>query len=378
MRTSPTRTASVSRIKAELQEKGLIIPPELAGELEADYNAPAVSTGRMVVCLASPAGELVPAFIVNGSRGAASPYHLVKTEAGFEVWRGDSKYADVTFLARPRFYDLETGGGTPMSKVAVIVGPGHLRSVVSQLCHYQQIGQPCKFCAVQYWWNAMSEKQPEQIAETVAAAVAEGAARHISLTTATLNTPDKGLSDLVKTARLIREKAAIPVMLEFEAVTDHDLLKSLLTEARDKGGVTTASVNIECWDETLRQEIMPAKGKIPISEYLANWHICSDIFGRNEVATTVVVGIGESDDSILRGIEKAAAVGVMTFLVPHSPAAGAAYADMTPPSANRMLTLYEKATAIHRKHGLDLGAVTAGCVRGGGFSAIKDVARFGA
>ena len=151
----------------------------------------------------------------------------------------------------------------------------------------------------------------------------------------------------------------------------------MLKRARDYG-VTTVSLNIECFDENLREEIMPAKGKIPIAVYLENWRVCLDIFGRNEVSTTVVVGIGESDESILKGVETAAAAGVMTFLVPHSPAAGAEYADFTPPSAERMLHLYEKASEIHRKYGLDLYACTAGCVKGGGFSGIKDVARFGA
>jgi len=42
-----------------------------------------------------------------------------------------------------------------------------------------------------------------------------------------------------------------------------------------------------------------------------------------------------------------------------------------------MLSLYSQAVAIYEKYGLDLCACQAGCVRGGGFSAIKDVARFG-
>ena len=264
-----------------------------------------------------------------------------------------------------------------MSKVAVIVGPGHLRSVVSQTCYYQQIGQACKFCAVQHWWNAMLAKQPLQIAEAVEAAYKEGVGKHISITTATLNTPDKGLRDLVETARLIHERTPIPIMLEFEPLPDLKLLRSLLKKATSYG-VTTVSLNIECFDETLREGIMPAKGKIPVQEYLDNWKVCLDIFGRNEVSTTMVVGIGESNESILNGVETAASIGVMTFLVPHSPAAGAAYADFTPPSAGRMLDLYRKASDIHRKHGLDMYACTAGCVKGGGFSGIKDVARFGA
>jgi biotin synthase-related radical SAM superfamily protein len=165
-------------------------------------------------------------------------------------------------------------------------------------------------------------------------------------------------------------------MLEFEPLSDHALLKSLLLEAK-KTGVTTVSINIECYNRQLSQDVMPVKGKIPLGEYVKNWEIALDIFGRNEVFTVVVIGIGEDDAETIKGIETAAAMGVMTFPVPHSPATGATFEDLTPPGAERMLALYEKAAEIHRKYNLDMCACTAGCIRGGGFSAIKDVARFG-
>jgi radical SAM protein (TIGR04043 family) len=373
------RQPSVTRTKAELQEKGLRIAPELAARLEKHYNAPAVSTGRLVVCLESPKGdgELIPVFIVNGKRGATSPFELIETYPGnFEVKKNGNKYSIVKFIPRPRFYDKLTSGNVPMHKIAVIVGPGHLRSVVDQRCIYQQNGQACKFCAVQYWWNAAASKQAEQVAETAAAGYAEGAVKHMSMTTATLDIPDRGLANLVKTAGLINKQVKFPMMIETEPLLDHALLTSLLQEAR-ANGVRSISINIECFDRDLSPEIMPAKGRIPFSEYMENWKIALDTFGRNEVATVAVVGIGEDDASLIRGVETAASQGVMTFLVPHSPATGAAYEDMQPPSANRMLKLYEKAAGIYQKYGLDLCACTAGCVRGGGFSGIKDVARFG-
>jgi radical SAM protein (TIGR04043 family) len=374
-----SKERSVARIKAELQEKGVRVAPELIPELESKYNAPAVSTGRMVLCLNSPrgGGELIPVFIVNGKRGAFSPYCLVKVSPGkFAIREDDVQYSDVTLIPRPAFYSKMTSGNTPMSKVAVIVGPGHLRSVASQRCVYQQSGQACKFCAVQYWWNAISIKQSAQIAETVEAGFEEGVVKHISLTTATLDSRDRGLANLVETARLIHDRASIPLMIEFEPLVDYALLKFLLLEAK-QAGVTTVSINIECYDPGLRQDIMPAKGKIPIEEYIKNWEICLDVFGKNEVFTVAIAGIGEKDQSLLEGVEMASSTGVMTFLVPHSPAIGAVYEDMRPPGAERMLALYEKAAGIYQRHGLDICACTAGCVRGGGFSAIADVARFG-
>jgi biotin synthase-related radical SAM superfamily protein len=165
-------------------------------------------------------------------------------------------------------------------------------------------------------------------------------------------------------------------MLEFEPIGDYHLLTSLLEEAR-QAGVTTVSCNIECFDERLRPEIMPAKGLIPVAAYINTWEKCLEIFRKNEVFTVAIAGIGESDDSLLKGIEMAASHSVMTFLVPHSPAIGAVYEDMEAPNADRMLSLYAQAAAIYEKHGLDICASRAGCVHGGGFSAIKDVARFG-
>jgi biotin synthase-related radical SAM superfamily protein len=122
---------------------------------------------------------------------------------------------------------------------------------------------------------------------------------------------------------------------------------------------------------------MPVKGRIPVSTYVKTWEKCLEIFGENEVFTVAIAGIGETDESLIQGIEMAASHSVMTFLVPHSPAIGAVYEDMEAPDADRVLFLYERAAAIYEKHGLDIFACRAGCVRGGGFSAIKDVARFG-
>jgi len=370
---------TVVRKKAEMQSRGVRIPPELVGELETKYNATAVRTGRMVLCLESTAGDggLIPAFIVNGKRAEASPLHLVKNGRGhYEVWMDDEKYTDVTLLPRPGFYDDVTAGGIPRYKLAVIVGPGHLRSVVTQGCHYYRLGKACRFCAVQHWWDANIEKTPTDIADTVAAGAREGLVQHVSLTTATLDTGGKGLEGLVETAGLISARVKVPMMIEFEPLGDDSLLDSLLREGK-RAGVTTVSCNIECFDEGLRPEVMPAKGRIPVAAYIETWGKCREIFGANEVFTVAVVGIGEADESILKGVEMAAAQGVMTFLVPHSPAVGAAYEDMAAPGADRMLSLYARAVAIYEKNGLNLCASRAGCVRGGGFSAIKDVARFG-
>ncbi len=351
----------LGRKKTELQTYGVIVPPALQDELERDWNAPAIKNGRFVFCLESPDnGRLTTVLIINGKFAEKSPFHMVKTQAGnFEIRKGDTKYTDIVLLPRPEFYDRFTSDGVRMSDIAVIGEPGHLRSVLNQKCGYQQIGKGCKFCAVESWWAGFTDKTPAHVAEVAEAAFREGMARHVTLSTGTRLTRGKGLEDLVATAQLISQRASLTMTLNFEPLNDNSLLESLLREGK-AAGATTALCNIECFDESLREDIMPMKGKNTVADYMKVWEKCVDIFDHNEVYTMVIAGLGESDESILAGVELAASLGVVASIVPHTPMRKAAYEAMSPPEVSRMLYLYEAALPIYARYGLKLYGGTGG------------------
>lgn len=351
----------LGRKKTELQRHGVIVPPELQDELGREWNVPAIKNGRFVFCLESPDdGRLTTVLIINGKFAEESPFHMVKTASGrFEVWQDDKKYTDIVLLPRPKFYDSLTTDGVPMSDIAVIGEPDHLRSVLNQRCGYQRIGMACKFCAIESWWAGYTDKSPTHVAEVAEAAYREGMARHVTLSTGTKLSRGKGLEDLVETARLIQKRANVTMTLNFEPLSDYSLLDSLLREGKE-AGATTALCNIECFDESLREDIMPMKGKNTIEDYMRVWEKCVDIFDHNEVYTMVIAGLGENDESILRGVELAASLGVVASIVPHTPMRKAVYEDMEPPGVERMLYLYEAALPIYEKYGLKLYGGTGG------------------
>jgi biotin synthase-related radical SAM superfamily protein len=351
----------LGRKKIELQTNGVVVPPVLQDELERNWNAPAIKNGRFVLCLESPeSGRLTPVLVINGKFAEKSSFHMVKTDEGhFEVWKNDDKYTDVVLLPQPEYYSCRTSDGVRMSDIAVIGEPGHLRSVLNQKCGYQQIGKACKFCAVESWWAGYTEKSPRHVAEVAEAAYREGMARHVTLSTGTKLTAGKGLEDLVATAELISERAKVSMTLNFEPLADYGLLEALLLQGK-AAGATTALCNIECFDKSRREDIMPLKGKNSIENYMKVWKKCVDIFDRNEVYTMVIAGLGENDESILNGVEIAASMGVVASIVPHTPMRKAAYEDMTPPSVSRMMYLYEAALPIYEKYGLQLYGGTGG------------------
>jgi radical SAM protein (TIGR04043 family) len=351
----------LGRQKIELQTKGVRIPAELLDELESQWNAPAVKNGRFVLSLESPeAGRSTTVLIINGKFADKSPLHLVKNSAGsFEVWKDDKKFTNVVLLPRPKYYDSLTSTGVQMSDIAVIGEPNHLRSVLNQRCIYQEMGRSCKFCAIESWWAGYQDKSPALVAEVARAACSEGIVKHATLSTGTAATPGRGLEGLVETAKLIHQHVDITKTLNFEPVKDIGLLDSLLREGK-AAGATTALCNIEVFDENLREEVMPVKGKNTVADYIKVWQKCVEIFGKNEVYTMVIAGLGESDASILRGVELAASYGVVTSVVPHTPMRNAVYEDMTPPTVDQMLHLYEETLPIYEKYDLELYGGTGG------------------
>jgi biotin synthase-related radical SAM superfamily protein len=361
MATYTDEVGVLGRKKTELQTNGVIVPATLQDELQRAWNAPAIKNGRFVFCLESPDdGRLTTVLIINGKFAEGSPFHMVKTDSGkFEVWEGEEKYTDIVLLPRPEFYDKFTSDGVRMSDIAVIGEPDHLRSVLNQRCGYQRIGKACKFCAVESWWAGYTDKSPAHVAEVAEAAFNEGIIRHVTLSTGTRLSVGKGLEDLVETARLIQKRASVTMTLNFEPLADYSLLDSLLREGKE-AGATTALCNIECFDESLREDIMPMKGKNTIEDYMRVWEKCVDIFDHNEVYTMVIAGLGESDESILRGVELAASMGVVVSIVPHTPMRKAVYEDMTPPGVERMLRLYAEALPIYERYGLKLYGGTGG------------------
>jgi radical SAM protein (TIGR04043 family) len=351
----------LGRKKAELQAHGVIVPAELQGELERDWNAPAIKRGRFVFILAQPlTGLYTTVLIINGRLAEKSPFHMVKSGPGrYEIWKNDEKFTDIAMMPRPAYYDMATSDGVPMSDVAVIGEPDHLRSVLNQRCGYQSMGKGCKFCAIESWWAGYMDKTPGQIAEVAAAACKERMVKHITLSTGTKLSRGKGLEDLVAAARLIQEKTDVTKTLNFEPLADYSLLDALLREGKE-AGATTALCNIECFDESLREEIMPMKGKNTVDDYRRVWEKCLDTFGHNEVYTMVIAGLGENDETTLKGVEMAASMGVVASIVPFTPMINSAYEDIEPPEVDRMLRLYAEALPVYERYGLKLYGGTGG------------------
>lgn len=284
-----------------------------------------------------------------------------------DVWIYDGR-VELRAVPRPKFYDLETAEGVPYPKIALLHGDSTLATTVYQTCRYWSHGTQCKFCTIPMSFHSgdsILEKAPEQIAEVVQAAEKEGVARDVLLTTGTPETSDMGAERLVRIVEAIREISRIPIGVQFEPPTDEVMIKRIAD-----AGANAVGIHIESADEAIREEMCPGKHQYgPLDLYKRSWQYALDYFGRGNVSTFILHGLGESIEKTLDITEELAEVGVLPVVAPVRPAPGSQLADYVPTYVGNLepsVDFYKEVGKILLVHNLDPSKTVAGCHKCGG------------
>jgi radical SAM protein (TIGR04043 family) len=309
---------------------------------------------------------------------ALSPYAAQVRPGGNSatLLRGGEVIAELAFPSQPRFYALSTAEGVPYWKIATLHATDVLATTVLQTCmRYGHRETACQFCAIGQSLAAKStipEKSPAQLAEVASAAARLDAVKHVVLTTGTPRTPDRGAQVLADCARAIKAAAGLAVQAQCEPPADFTWF-SWLYEA----GVDSLGLHLEAVTERVRRRIMPGKAEVPVSMYLEAFAAAVGVFGRGQVSTYILAGLGDSRQEILEMCERLVRLGVYPFVVPFVPISGTALEDEPPPEPQFLRDVLDGVAAILADHDLKSSDIKAGCGRCGACSTLKarEVAR---
>ncbi|MET3507292.1 MSMEG_0568 family radical SAM protein [Halalkalibacter oceani] len=320
------------------------------------------------------------AFLLNGQAvmlptlnepAKYSPYSLEKNDSGYALKNEGMPSPVAAFLQevkRPKFYDLQTEDGIPYNKIAVLHGADVLASTVIQSCIRWSPENRCKFCAIGHSLesgNTIARKQPKQLAEVVQAAEQLDGIKHITLTTGTPNEVDRGALYLTECVKEIRKVSELPIQVQCEPPEDDRFYQML-----KKAGADTIGLHVESFDETVRKEMMPSKSSISLETYFQAFEKAVAVFGRNQVSTYVIIGLGEDMETTVAGCAKAAKLGVYPFVVPLRPLSGTMLADANPPTSEVMNEMYQRVSQILAQEKLSSAKSSAGCAKCGACSAL--------
>jgi len=323
--------------------------------------------GRYIIL---PSGRCVNA-AMWGRFVEKSPYVLVKRNKKFYVVKDSGEeVSEVDLVPYPQFYRKYTSDGTPMWKVALLHGSDCLATTVFQKCVYWSKGLGCKFCGIELslkYGKTILLKKAREFREVVDTAVEEGVCKHITLTTGTLGTPDKGANLLAEIVREVKSHYEIPIHVQLEPPNDLKYLEELAD-----AGADTVGVHIETFDKKIFHEVCPGKGRIGMEKFYETWARCVELFGESQVSTYVIVGLGESVESVLKGSKKAAEMGVIPYIVPLRPIIGTPFENKFPPSPDTLTYIYREVAQILKDYGVDPRKNLAGCVRCGACSALTE------
>jgi radical SAM protein (TIGR04043 family) len=276
--------------------------------------------------------------------------------------RGAIPIAQVAFPRTPRFYAGRTADGVPYSQIATLHGADVLATTVLQTCiRYESRRKACRFCAIGQSLAAgrtIARKTPAQLAEVAKAAVELDGVRHMVMTTGTPPTPDRGAQVLVESAQAIRAAVDLPLQGQCEP-PDSDAWFGRMKDA----GIDTLGMHLEVIGAELRQRLLPGKNEVPMSRYWSAFEAAVEVFGRGQVSTYVLAGLGDDADTILRTGQRLLDIGVYPFVVPFVPISGTPLEDHPAPDAAFMRSVLEPLGAMVAAAGMRAGDIKAGCGR---------------
>lgn len=280
---------------------------------------------------------------------------------------------DVAPVHRPRFYDLATADGTSYEQIARLHGRNVLATTVVQTCIRYDEDQRCRFCAIEASLEAgatIAVKTPAMLAEVARAAVDLDGVEQMVMTTGTSNGWDRGAKHLARCVAAI--KAAVPELAIQVQIEPPRALRAI--QDLYDAGAESIGIHVESMDDDVRRRWMPGKSTVTLDEYRAAWAEAVRIFGRNQVSTYLLVGMGEDPDDIPRWADELIALGVYPFVVPFRPLRGTLATDVDhvhSPDRTILETVSRQVAALLVAAGMLGSEQKAGCAACGACGVLK-------
>lgn len=304
----------------------------------------------------------------RGIFSKSSPYLLKKINGKLLIIKDNKELCLADKVSYPDFYKNKTSDGIEYRKIFLPHGKKCIGTTVFQSCSFWSTSKGCKFCGIGLSLKTNTTipvKTPEHLYEVAESAVKEGY-EHAVLTTGSQKDEEFLFNYLIKCVNALAE---LPLNIQVQVSPPENL--SFL-EGLKIAGVDTIAINIESFDDNVLRISAPRKAEIGLRRYFKTLEYAVQIFGKNQVVSFVLAGLGETLQSIIDGSEKLSEVGVYPFIVPFRPIRGTPYEDINPPSPEYIEKINSEVAKILIRKGLSYRLIMAGCGRCTCCSALPD------
>ena len=171
---------------------------------------------------------------------------------------------------------------------------------------------------------------------------------------------------LCESASAIKSAAGIPIQGQCEPPADFSWFSKLRA-----AGIDSLGMHLEAFDPKVRARIMPGKATVSVEFYFRAFAEAVKVFGRGQVSTYLLAGLGDSIDDLVAGSADLIAIGVYPFIVPFVPITGTPLQNHPAPSSEFMRAILQPVGVMLREAGLVSSEIKAGCGKCGACSALS-------
>lgn len=316
-------------------------------------------------------GETIMVPIFNHV-SVTSPYYATEpNELGVsELFFEGNIITTIAFPKQPNFYKFSTSDGIPMWKIAQLHSHNVLATTVLQTCiRFFDRSTSCQFCAIGQSLKAertIAYKLPHHLAETAKVAVEQDGIEQFVMTTGTPSSTDRGAKILYQSVLAVREAVDIPIQVQCEPPDDF-----IWFERLKQAGANSIGMHLETVEDHVRQEIMPGKAEVCVAYYMEAFEAAVTVFGRGNVSTYLLAGLGDSQEALINISEELIKIGVYPFIVPFVPIKGTPLENHTPPSQLFMKAILQPVADMLVKANMTSDTLEAGCGKCGACSTLK-------
>ncbi|MFV1428260.1 radical SAM protein, partial [Klebsiella pneumoniae] len=149
------------------------------------------------------------------------------------------------------------------------------------------------------------------------AAVELDGVKHMVMTTGTPSGSDRGARILVESALAIKAAVNLPLQGQCEPPGDAKWFTRM-----KEAGIDALGMHLEAVTPEVRARIMPGKAQVSVEQYLEAFADAVAVFGRGQVSTYILAGLGDTPEAILSLSQTLIGLGVYPFVVPFVPISG--------------------------------------------------------
>jgi biotin synthase-related radical SAM superfamily protein len=172
---------------------------------------------------------------------------------------------------------------------------------ISEQCMYD-----CKFCSVPKFQGKI--KTLEEVLAIIEKVKNEGKLTTIAFTSGVATTPENEIDRVVEYVKAVK-KYNVPIGVAVYPT------KNSSQRLRD-AGVTEVKYNVETMDREIFERVCSGRKGQSLDFILSSLRDAVTVFGKNRVSSNIIIGLGETDECVRKGVEYLAKMGVIAVLRP--------------------------------------------------------------